>query len=155
MTTQNETRRCPHSRKCGGCQLQNLTYAEQLEWKNRLCVKLLGRFAHVEPILGMENPYHYRNKVQAAFGTTRAGRIISGIYPVSYTHLLFDAEPEHERQQSGRDEQARRKQHAQNAGQVVRASRAEVRAQQLGRRRDDRSRRKQEQNCLLYTSRCV
>ena len=47
MTTQNETRRCPHSRKCGACQLQNLTYAEQLEWKNRLCVKLLGRFAHV------------------------------------------------------------------------------------------------------------
>ena len=87
MTTQNETRRCPHSRKCGGCQLQNLTYAEQLEWKNRLCVKLLGRFAHVEPILGMENPYHYRNKVQAAFGTTRAGRIISGIYQSS-THNI-------------------------------------------------------------------
>lgn len=86
MTTQNENR-CPHSKKCGGCQLQNLRYEEQLQWKNRLCVKLLGQFAHVEPILGMKTPYHYRNKVQAAFGTTRAGRIISGIYQSS-THNI-------------------------------------------------------------------
>ena len=87
MTAQNENKRCPHSKKCGGCQLQNLTYPEQLEWKNRLCIKLLGQFAHVEPIIGMESPYHYRNKVQAAFGTTRAGRIISGIYQSS-THNI-------------------------------------------------------------------
>lgn len=86
MLTQNENR-CPHSKKCGGCQLQNLDYSEQLQWKNRLCVKLLGQFAHVEPILGMDVPYHYRNKVQAAFGTTRAGRIISGIYQSS-THNI-------------------------------------------------------------------
>lgn len=87
MSIQNNEKRCPHSKKCGGCQLQNLSYAEQLAWKNRLCVKLLGQFAHVEPIIGMESPYHYRNKVQAAFGTTRAGRVISGIYQSS-THNI-------------------------------------------------------------------
>lgn len=86
MLAQNENR-CPYSKKCGGCQLQNLSYEAQLEWKNRLCIKLLGRFAHVEPIIGMKTPYHYRNKVQAAFGTTRSGRIISGIYQSS-THNI-------------------------------------------------------------------
>ena len=83
---QNKTR-CPHSKKCGGCQLQNLDYKEQLAHKERTCIRLLGKFCRVEPIIGMENPYHYRNKVQAAFGTTRAGRIISGIYQSS-THNI-------------------------------------------------------------------
>ena len=87
MTASQNENRCPHSKKCGGCQLQNLGYDAQLEWKNRLCIKLLGRFCHVEPIIGMENPYHYRNKVQAAFGTTRGGRVISGIYQSS-THNI-------------------------------------------------------------------
>lgn len=86
MPTQNENR-CPHRKKCGGCQLQNLNYEDQLQWKNRLCIKLLGQFAHVEPIIGMETPYHYRNKVQAAFGTTRSGKVISGIYQSS-THNI-------------------------------------------------------------------
>ena len=85
-STQNKTR-CPHSKKCGGCQLQNLDYKEQLAHKERTCIRLLGKFCRVEPIIGMENPYHYRNKVQAAFGTTRAGRIISGIYQSS-THNI-------------------------------------------------------------------
>lgn len=85
-STQNKTR-CPHSKKCGGCQLQNLDYKEQLAHKERTCIRLLGKFCRVEPVIGMENPYHYRNKVQAAFGTTRAGRIISGIYQSS-THNI-------------------------------------------------------------------
>lgn len=91
MAVNANERRCPHSKKCGGCQLQNLDYNAQLEWKNRLCVRLLGRFCHVEPILGMESPYHYRNKVQAAFTTTRAGRVISGIYQSS-THNVVAVE---------------------------------------------------------------
>lgn len=68
--------------------MQNLSYAEQLAWKNRLCIRLLGQFCHVEPIVGMENPYHYRNKVQAAFYTTRDGRVISGIYQSSTHHVV-------------------------------------------------------------------
>lgn len=49
--------------------------------------KLLGEFAHVEPIIGMAEPYHYRNKVQAAFATARNGKIISGVYQ-SGTHSI-------------------------------------------------------------------
>ena len=58
---------CPVYRKCGGCQLQNMSYERQLIWKQDRCRKLLGKFGKVLPILGMERPYHYRNKVQAAF----------------------------------------------------------------------------------------
>ena len=58
---------CPHRKKCGGCQLQNLSYEEQLHLKMAKVIKLLGRFHRVEEIIGMEYPYHYRNKVQAYF----------------------------------------------------------------------------------------
>lgn len=79
---------CPVYRKCGGCQLQNMDYQKQLQWKQRRCEQLLGGFAKVRPILGMETPYHYRNKVQAAFAwDKRGGRIISGVYQ-SGTHWV-------------------------------------------------------------------
>lgn len=78
---------CPLYKKCGGCQLQNMTYPEQLRWKQVLVERLLRKFCRVEPIIGMENPYHYRNKVQAAFGLTRDKKIISGVYQSS-THRI-------------------------------------------------------------------
>ncbi len=78
---------CPLYRKCGGCQLQNLSYPQQLVWKQNQTERLLGKFGKVEPILGMEHPYHYRNKVQAAFGQTRDKKIISGVYQSS-THRI-------------------------------------------------------------------
>ena len=71
---------CPVYKKCGGCQLQNLSYPEQLKFKQNKVERLLKKFCKVEPIIGMENPYHYRNKVQAAFGRTKSGKIISGVY---------------------------------------------------------------------------
>lgn len=71
---------CPVAKKCGGCQLQNLTYPEQLSYKQAKVIRLLGKFCRVEDIIGMDNPYNYRNKVQAAFGMTRGGKIISGVY---------------------------------------------------------------------------
>lgn len=71
---------CPYAKKCGGCQLQNLTYAQQLQHKQVLCIRLLGRFCRVEEILGMQEPYHYRNKVQAAFALDAHKNIISGVY---------------------------------------------------------------------------
>ena len=58
---------CPLYRKCGGCQLQNMDYPRQLHWKQEQVQRLLGRFCKARPIIGMEHPYHYRNKVQAAF----------------------------------------------------------------------------------------
>lgn len=78
---------CPLYKKCGGCQLQNLTYDEQLKWKQRKAEQFLSVFCKVAPIKGMDNPYHYRNKVQAAFGTLRNGKIISGVYQ-SGTHRI-------------------------------------------------------------------
>ena len=83
----NATRICPVSRKCGGCQLMNMTYEEQLAFKQSKVIKLLGNFHRVNKIIGMNNPFHYRNKVQAAFGRTRNGEIISGVYQ-SCTHNI-------------------------------------------------------------------
>ncbi len=74
---------CPHRRACGGCQLLNLSYAEQLGHKQRQVIGLLGRFGHVEEIWGMAEPYHYRNKVHAAFALDRRRQIVSGIYQSS------------------------------------------------------------------------
>ena len=71
---------CPAAKKCGGCQLQNMNYTQQLSYKQAKVIKLLGRYHHVDEIIGMESPYNYRNKVQAAFGLTHNGKIISGVY---------------------------------------------------------------------------
>jgi len=77
---------CPHYKKCGGCQLQNLSYEEQLKHKQIKVIKLLGKFCRVKEIIGMENPTHYRCKVQAAFSKDKSG-IISGVYQSS-THKI-------------------------------------------------------------------
>ncbi len=79
-TAQKKTEFCPVAKKCGGCQLQNMSYPEQLSYKQTKVIRLLGKFCRVNEIIGMENPYNYRNKVQAAFGMTRGGKIISGVY---------------------------------------------------------------------------
>ncbi|MDD6021372.1 MAG: 23S rRNA (uracil(1939)-C(5))-methyltransferase RlmD [Acutalibacteraceae bacterium] len=71
---------CVLYKKCGGCQLQNMNYEEQLSFKQAKVIRLLGRFCRVEDIIGMKDPTHYRNKVQAAFGVTRGGKIVSGVY---------------------------------------------------------------------------
>lgn len=81
-----ENKKCPLYKKCGGCQIQNLSYERQLSFKQVKVIKLLGRYHHVSEIIGMEHPYHYRNKVQAAFGE-RKGEIISGVYQSS-THNI-------------------------------------------------------------------
>ena len=65
----------------------NMTYEEQLRFKQSKVVKLLSGFHRVNAIIGMEEPFHYRNKVQAAFGRTRGGEIISGVYQSS-THNI-------------------------------------------------------------------
>ncbi len=80
---------CPLYKKCGGCQLQNMTYEEQLSFKQAKTIKYLGRFGHVEEIIGMDEPFNYRNKVQAAFGMTRGGKIISGVYQSSSHNIVL------------------------------------------------------------------
>jgi len=71
---------CPVSDKCGGCQLQHFSYEKQLQEKQEQVNALLEKFCKVEDIIGMENPYYYRNKVHAAFDTDKKGNVISGVY---------------------------------------------------------------------------
>ena len=71
---------CSVAKKCGGCRYQGVSYQEQLRRKQRNTEGLLKKFGKVEPIIGMEDPYYYRNKVHAAFGRDRKGNVISGIY---------------------------------------------------------------------------
>ena len=70
---------CPLTDRCGGCQLQYMKYGEQLRYKQDMVEEVLHRYGPVAPIIGMTNPYHYRNKSQAVY-TTAGKSIISGIY---------------------------------------------------------------------------
>lgn len=76
--------RCPVSSRCGGCTLQNLSYEAQLRFKRELVVNALKRIgglsAEVKEVIGMENPYHYRNKSQYPVGKNRFGQLICGFY---------------------------------------------------------------------------
>jgi len=86
---QNTTDRpfvCPVYKKCGGCQL-DVEYPRQLGFKQRIATELLGRFGHVEPILAMEEPLHYRCKVSTAFGYSQ-GQIISGVWQSSSGRIV-------------------------------------------------------------------
>ncbi|MBQ9133765.1 MAG: 23S rRNA (uracil(1939)-C(5))-methyltransferase RlmD, partial [Clostridia bacterium] len=79
--TNNEQFRCPAYKKCGGCQL-DVTYKQQLSYKQRTVIRLLGRYCRVSPILGMDDPLHYRCKVSNAFGYSR-GQVITGVWQAS------------------------------------------------------------------------
>lgn len=76
----NKNAKCPVMHKCGGCQLLHLDYAKQLKEKQKKVEELLGKYGKVEPIIGMDNPDHYRNKVHAVFDHDRKGNAISGVY---------------------------------------------------------------------------
>lgn len=78
--------RCPVYKKCGGCQL-DAEYPRQLGYKQRIVTELLGRYGHVEPILPMEEPLHYRCKVSTAFAYSQ-GRIITGVWQSSGGKLV-------------------------------------------------------------------
>ncbi len=74
-----DEKKCPYATRCGGCQLQGIPYGQQLEDKQKRAEELIGSYCRVFPITGMEEPYHYRNKVHAVLGH-RKGQVISGIY---------------------------------------------------------------------------
>jgi len=71
---------CPYAKKCGGCDYQGVPYEEQLNQKQKTVQSLLGKFAKVAPILGAEDPMHYRNKVHGIFGRDKKGNVFTGIY---------------------------------------------------------------------------
>ncbi|MCH1953511.1 23S rRNA (uracil(1939)-C(5))-methyltransferase RlmD [Enterocloster sp. OA13] len=71
---------CPVERYCGGCQMLDMEYAEQLKRKQKVVEDLFRGVCPVKPIIGMKDPFHYRNKVHAVFDRDKRGNIISGIY---------------------------------------------------------------------------
>jgi 23S rRNA (uracil1939-C5)-methyltransferase len=71
---------CTVAKKCGGCQYVGLPYKEQLKKKQKYIDELFKAFVKPDEIIGMENPYNYRNKVTATFARKKNGEIISGIY---------------------------------------------------------------------------
>lgn len=80
VNKENITQICKYHKKCGGCSYIESEYAKTLNIKQRYVENLLGQYWKVSKIIGMENPYYYRNKVHAAFGRDRKGNVISGIY---------------------------------------------------------------------------
>ena len=84
---QTEPEACKVAKKCGGCQYQGVPYKEQLKKKQKMVNALLSKYGKVEPIIGMENPYYYRNKVHAVFDRDRKGNIVSGTYEAK-THRV-------------------------------------------------------------------
>lgn len=81
--------KCPLMDKCGGCQLMDLDYQDQLEEKQDFVEDNLSGYGPVAPIVGMEDPTHYRTKVQAVFGREYKGRrVISGIYAYGTHHIV-------------------------------------------------------------------
>ena len=78
---------CPVHGKCGGCQLLDMPYEKQLKQKQNQVSKLLKPYCSTEKIIGMEDPFHYRNKVHAVFGHRKDGTVISGTYQQG-THFI-------------------------------------------------------------------
>ena len=88
---------CKYYRQCGGCQLQAISYEKQLEFKNqkiRNNLIRIGGFSpeevdeKMDPIVGMEEPLHYRNKAQYPVGTDKEGNVITGFY-AGRTHSII------------------------------------------------------------------
>ena len=91
--------RCPISKRCGGCQLQALSYEKQLEYKERKVYNNLVRIGGIkvdrlseifEPIIGMDEPYRYRNKAQYPVGRDKCGNIVAGFY-ASHSHEIVES----------------------------------------------------------------
>lgn len=88
--------RCPCARQCGGCQIQALSYASQLKFKEekvRSCLERIGGFERIplQPVIGMESPYRYRNKAQFPIGRGKDGRPVAGFY-AGRTHTIIPQE---------------------------------------------------------------
>lgn len=73
---------------CGGCTMLSVPYSEQLKKKQKTVNKLLGKFGQVSPIIGMEEPWRYRNKVISTFTMGKDKKLSSGIY-VQGTHKVL------------------------------------------------------------------
>ena len=89
--------KCPYHRQCGGCQIQALDYKAQQLFKERKIksnLRRIGAFSQelieqiTEPIIGMEEPFFYRNKAQFPIGADKNGNVITGFY-AGRTHTII------------------------------------------------------------------
>lgn len=92
------TPKCPVAGRCGGCQLQHLSYERQLAYKTdkvKNCLIRIGGIPEqqlepmMEPIIGMEEPFYYRNKAQYPVGADKEGRPVMGFY-AGHSHNIID-----------------------------------------------------------------
>ena len=86
--------KCAFARQCGGCQLQALSYDQQLVFKTnkvRGHLERIGGFTDIpmEPIIGMDELFHYRNKAQFPVGKNKEGKIVTGFY-AGRTHNIIE-----------------------------------------------------------------
>ena len=81
--------KCVFARRCGGCQIQEMSYDRQLVFKDQKIrgnLERIGGFTKdqidtvMQPVVGMEHPFGYRNKAQFPFGTDKEGNPITGFY---------------------------------------------------------------------------
>ena len=86
--------KCPNANICGGCQIMHMSYGAQLEMKRKIVEDSLTRIGKIDttvnPTLGMDNPYEYRNKAQFPVGVID-GKAILGFYKMG-THDIVDTE---------------------------------------------------------------
>ena len=85
--------KCAYHKQCGGCQIQALSYEKQLAYKKKKVLNILVRIGGLKnlpefDVIGMENPYHYRNKAQFPFGTDKNGEVVTGFY-AGRTHSII------------------------------------------------------------------
>lgn len=89
--------KCEYAKSCGGCQLQQISYEKQLEFKHNKVRNNLIRIGGIdsnyldsimEPIVGADNPFFYRNKAQFPFGTDKDGNPVCGFY-AGRTHSII------------------------------------------------------------------
>lgn len=93
--------KCPLHRKCGGCQIQALSYEKQLEYKLRKVKNNLARIGGFDadqlnqigigPVIGMKEPFYYRNKAQFPVGRDKNGKLAAGFY-AARTHSIIPAD---------------------------------------------------------------
>lgn len=90
--------KCPIHRQCGGCQIQALSYEKQLAYKQNKIRNHLARIGGLdvdsipmEPVIGMKEPFRYRNKAQFPIGRDKDGRLAAGFY-AARTHTIIPAD---------------------------------------------------------------
>ncbi|MFD9627653.1 23S rRNA (uracil(1939)-C(5))-methyltransferase RlmD [Peribacillus muralis] len=86
---------CPVYAECGGCQLQHLSYDQQLVEKRDIVIQAMERYTklpvsslNIKETIGMDDPWNYRNKSQYQVGQ-KDGKLIAGLYGLN-SHTLID-----------------------------------------------------------------